>query len=126
NIDLTAERENWVKLGFAFASLGGNGRSYFHQISSLYPQYSEPECDKLFEDCLKRHDGSTNIGSFFYACKQAGVEIPESAFTKNIKILQNKTVTTAPVIAKHKILSVVKTRYGSIEQAKNKPTTTML
>jgi len=39
-IDLTADYNNWIKIGFALAhELGERGRSYFHRISAIYQGY---------------------------------------------------------------------------------------
>ena len=38
--DITSDYNDWLKVGFALAGeFGEAGRSYFHAISSLYPDY---------------------------------------------------------------------------------------
>lgn len=73
--DITTDYGDWVKIGFAFASLGESGRDYYHRISKLYARYDYEECKKQFEISLRKHDGRTNIASFFQYCKDAGVNI---------------------------------------------------
>ncbi|MCJ8165459.1 PriCT-2 domain-containing protein [Pontibacter sp. E15-1] len=78
-IDLTTDYGDWVKMGFAFASLGDTGRKYFHRVSSIYTGYDYQECDKQFDISYRNHDGRTNIASFFQYCKDGGLDISASA-----------------------------------------------
>ena len=78
-VDLTTDYGDWVKLGFAFASLGEKGRAYYHRISSMYAGYDYEECEKQFNISHRKHDGRTNIASFFQHCKDAGVNISPTA-----------------------------------------------
>jgi hypothetical protein len=82
-IDLTTHYENWVKLGFAFASLGEAGRDYFHRLSSRYANYSYQECNKQFDHCLRAYDGSTNIATFFQYCKDAGITVSSPVINRD-------------------------------------------
>lgn len=77
--DITYDYGDWVKIGFAFASLGESGRNYYHRASRLYAGYDYEECEKQFEISLRKHDGRTNIASFFLYCKKAGVNISPAA-----------------------------------------------
>ncbi len=75
-IDLTGTYRDWLKMGFAFASeFNESGRGYFHRISRFNIDYNPMECDKQFDFCLKRKRGGAGIRSFFWAAKQAGIEI---------------------------------------------------
>lgn len=80
-IELTTDYGDWVKMGFAFASLGDAGRGYYHRVSSIYAGYDYQECEKQFDISYRKHDGRTNIASFFQYCKDAGVNISKSAQT---------------------------------------------
>ena len=73
-LDITANREDWVRIGFALAEQFGNsGREYFHQISRFYPRYNYRESDAKYSDCLKRHNGKVTIGTFFKKCSAWGI-----------------------------------------------------
>ncbi|MDB4583446.1 PriCT-2 domain-containing protein [Draconibacterium sp.] len=75
-IDLTCAQEDWVKMGFAFASeFGETGRNYFHRISRFYPGYNFSECDRQFDKCLKGEKAGVSIKSFFFAAKYAGINV---------------------------------------------------
>jgi len=76
--DLTANYDDWVKIGFALAhELGEMGRSYFHRISALYPGYSLAKADKKYDNCVKNQHPGVKINTFFYLAKQAGIQISQ-------------------------------------------------
>jgi predicted P-loop ATPase len=84
-IDITTDYHDWIRLAFAFAAeLGENGRGLFHKISSLNSDYNEKKCDNKFTNCLKHNNNKTNIGTFFWMCKNAGIQI-KTAQTKKIE-----------------------------------------
>lgn len=79
-VDLTAQYNEWVKIGASFASLGEQGREFFHSVSSLNSSYEYSECDKKFNNLLKTAKGSVQISTFFYLCKENGIELdPQEA-----------------------------------------------
>lgn len=71
-IDITGDYQSWFTVGCALASLGENGRQFFHVCSSQNPTYKYAECDKKFTNLLRtgKHIG---IGSFFEICKDYGI-----------------------------------------------------
>ncbi|MDO4826022.1 MAG: DUF3987 domain-containing protein [Bacteroidia bacterium] len=74
--DITSDYNDWIKIGFALAGqFGEAGRSYFHRISSLHPDYSSAECDSKYDECLKSNQGRTNISTLFYLAEQQGITI---------------------------------------------------
>lgn len=74
HIDLTATYDDWMKIGAALSSLGENGRQWFHICSAQNGNYNHAECDRKFNNLL-RSTRRIGIGTFFYACKNAGLEI---------------------------------------------------
>jgi hypothetical protein len=59
----------WVnERGFEFASLGEEGRPYFHKISSTSAKYDPQQADLKFSDLVKNHNGARKIESFFHYC----------------------------------------------------------
>jgi hypothetical protein len=72
-IDITAGYDNWLTIGFALASLGEAGRTYFHQVSQLNEGYSQPACEAKFSELLRTGNGAVGIGTFFQKCHEAGV-----------------------------------------------------
>lgn len=74
-IDLTSTYDDWMKIGAALSSLGESGRQWFHIVSSQNGGYNAAECDRKFNNLL-RSTRSIGIGTFFYACKQAGLDMP--------------------------------------------------
>lgn len=76
--DITAGYNDWLKVGFALAKeFGESGRSYFHAVSSLNPDYKATECDSKYDECLKSDSGKTGIGTLFYLAEQLGVTLPK-------------------------------------------------
>lgn len=77
-LDITQAYENWIQIGFALANtLGETGRVYYHEISSVYPEYNSHELDKVYSGCLKRNDGRVTLGTLIYHAKSAGVDLSE-------------------------------------------------
>lgn len=73
-MDITSTYDNWIKVGFALASLGESGRQFFHVCSSQNGEYNHEETDRKFDNLLKGN-GSITIATFFKICKDYGVYI---------------------------------------------------
>ena len=66
----------YCRLGFALADgLGSAGGEFFHRVSRLSPKYNEAQCEKKWQECLKKHDGRTQISAFYNLAKEAGVDL---------------------------------------------------
>ncbi len=75
-IDLTMNYEDWIKLGFAFASeFGEAGRGYFHRVSRFYSGYDLERTDRQFDKCARAQKTGTTIRTFFAAARDAGVNV---------------------------------------------------
>ena len=110
-VDLTSSYHEWVTQGFAIASeFGENGRDYFHDISSVHPEYNADECEKQYDKCVKGRGNGVTIASFFYACNAAGIQVggftpveygqrpamsQAEAVTRKLGIPENQLVTTS-------------------------------
>lgn len=76
NTDITANYADWRDIGFAFADeFGEAGRDYFHRVSRYYPGYSQSNCDKQYDNCLKSSGHGVTIKSFFHLAQQAGISL---------------------------------------------------
>lgn len=73
HVDITSDPEDWIKIAYAFASMGEQGRNCFHSVSAYYPKYDPNECDRTFSSCLRNKKGTVSIGSFIYVCKKYGL-----------------------------------------------------
>lgn len=73
--DVTVSYEQWMKVGCSLATLGEDGRPFFHICSQQNQDYNELKTDKLFSDLLKRNYQSVSIGTFFWICRQYGIRI---------------------------------------------------
>lgn len=74
HIDLTANYDDWIKIGAALSNLGESGRQWFHLCSSQNSGYNAADCDRKFDNLL-RSIKRIGLGTFFYACKSAGLDI---------------------------------------------------
>ena len=80
--DITNGNNDWLKVGFALAGdFGESGRSYFHDISSIYSGYDAREAHKKYDECLRSESGRTDIPTLFYLAKQAGASVPKHQYT---------------------------------------------
>lgn len=71
-IDITAAYNDWVRVGFALATLGEHpGREFFHRVSALNPGYKPQECDRKFTQLMQ--PSRIHIGTFIAMCKDYGV-----------------------------------------------------
>ena len=75
-IDLTSSYHDWTQIGFAFAAeYGERGRDYFHVVSQQNPEYSEAKTDSKYNNFLKTHQSRVSIATFFWRCKDAGIDL---------------------------------------------------
>lgn len=72
HIDITSDYKDWFTIGCALASLGENGRQFFHVCSMQSHKYKQAETDKKFSNLL-RTGKRISIGSFFEICKDYGI-----------------------------------------------------
>ena len=74
--DITANYTDWRDIGFAFADeLGEAGRDCFHRVSKFHPEYSQSECDKQYNNCLKAKGHGVSIKTFYHLAQQAGISL---------------------------------------------------
>ena len=84
--------DEFLRLGFALADgLGEQGHDLFHRLCSLWPRYSQTDCEKKWHECLGKHDGRTTIATYYKMAKDAGVDLAEvsrqiSADFRNFRI----------------------------------------
>lgn len=71
-IDVTSDYRSWITIGFALASLGEQGRQFYHACSMQNQAYNHAETDKKFTNLL-RTGQRIGIGSFFEICKNFGI-----------------------------------------------------
>ena len=97
--DLTSSYEEWRNIGFALADeFGENGRELYHRVSQFHPDYSQPECDKQFDNCMKANGSGVNISTLFYLAKNVGIALLRSKSTETtpISVSTKKTIEKEP------------------------------
>ena len=72
-INLAESFEDWTKLAFSLSTLGEEGRSLFHAISSVSSKYDQRESNRKFNDAL-RSNSHTNISTLVWMAQRAGVD----------------------------------------------------
>ncbi len=94
--DITSSYEEWRNIGFALADeFGENGRDLYYRISQFHANYTQSECDKQFDNCIKSNGTGVNISTLFYLVKNAGIELPKSQLhIKNTKELPKEAEQT--------------------------------
>jgi predicted P-loop ATPase len=90
-VNLCETYQDWLKIGFAFANkFGEDGRQYFHLVSSMSEKYNQRQCDKQFSYCVKHKAMKVaTIASFYWYCKQAGLQVTSERTQKVRKITLN-------------------------------------
>ena len=86
NTDITGDYNQWIRIGFAIASqYSDSGLDYFHHISKFSASYVPLITDKQYKFCCRGKAGVT-ISTFYYYCKQAGIEISDKTEDFTAKI----------------------------------------
>ena len=68
--------EDYLQLGFALADgLGSEGRDIYHRLCAQSGKYREQDCERKWQECLRKHDGRTTIASFYKMAQQTGVDL---------------------------------------------------
>ena len=76
-IDITQDRLDWVKIGYALAGeFGEAGRRAFHEISQYHPKYKFHECEKQYNSYM-RGSRTCSISTVFYIAAKYGVILNE-------------------------------------------------
>src|SRR5690606_13349501 len=85
-INIAEDYHTCLRCGFALANESGEkGRAYFHTVSAQSAKYRREVSDRQFDISLKKSDGSVGIGTFFYYCREAGVDIK----TKQTELIES-------------------------------------
>ncbi|MHB8853677.1 MAG: bifunctional DNA primase/polymerase [Ignavibacteriaceae bacterium] len=72
--------DDFLRIGFALASIGESGREFFLMIGKDNPKYpgdSEAALNKKFDGLLKDYRGDITLGSFFDIAKKYGFKFPK-------------------------------------------------
>jgi hypothetical protein len=106
HIDLCNEDyHTYIRIGLAlFDKFGISGEETFHFICQFGNKYNREKCSKDWKGLCKNANGKVKIGTFYYYCKQANINI-YSEKTKQIinrvKISKNQGNPTVESVAKN-------------------------
>jgi predicted P-loop ATPase len=88
-VNLVESYYDWINVGLGIANKYGEaGRGYFHTLSQQSAKYEHAVCDKKYDNLLKTNKAGRTIATFFYLCKEAGLDIQ----TKRTKHIQTTAV----------------------------------
>ena len=68
--------EDYLKLGFSLANgLGSSGHDLYHMLCAHSTKYRREDCERKWQECLRKADGRTSIATFYHMARQAGVDL---------------------------------------------------
>ena len=73
-IDISADYEDWLLIGFALSTLGEDARQLYHRAVQYNSGYKQAEADKKFDDALAKTKFKTPA-KFFAICKNYGINV---------------------------------------------------
>ncbi len=90
--------EDWMRLGFALASLGEDGRPYFELLSQNNPKYTDTPhtINSKFDEFVGGYKGKITLGTYFEIAKRYGFIYQHSEFWflngDKVKILPDRLI----------------------------------
>jgi hypothetical protein len=76
NANIAEDYIDYVRLGFALANgLGSDGRDLYHMLCAHSTKYRMSDCERKWQECLRKTDGRTSIATFYHMAREAGVDI---------------------------------------------------
>ena len=73
-VSIAPEYDQYKKLAIVFANeLGENGRDYFHRVCLLDSKYNSKDCNKIFDDMLKRNYTDCTLGTLIYYMQERNI-----------------------------------------------------
>lgn len=76
---------DFVRLGFALANgLGSDGRDLYHMLCAHSTKYRMSDCERKWQECLRKSDGRTSIATFYHMARQAGVDLKAITKTNHV------------------------------------------
>ena len=84
-LNLCENYHEWLRIGFALVyQFQESGRQYYHTVSQFSSKYNSKLTDLQYDACLKAQGfNTTTISTFYYYCKQAGLNI----YTNETKVV---------------------------------------
>lgn len=116
-INLCNTYERWVNVGMALASkFGISGADKFDFVSSFDSKYNAKTNAKHYEGFVKttERDGKVSIGTFYYYCKEAGLDIYSDKTKSIINAVTVSKSQGTPTI--ESVSSNVRTQGHNIEE----------
>lgn len=75
--------DDYLRLGFSLAQgLGSGGHDIYHALCSQSGKYRHDECERKWQECLSKKNGSITIATYYKMAQDAGVNLKE-IFNRN-------------------------------------------
>lgn len=137
--------DDYLHLGFALAEgLGPDGHDLYHRLCSMSSKYREQDCEKKWEECLRKQDGRVTIKTFYKMAQDAGVDLsaigrqfpstpplrhdssennktPQKSALSNIQITDNNQINTQGSSSELSSATVLQGGGGVAEMADSTP-----
>ena len=82
--------DDYLRLGFSLAEgLGSDGHDIYHALCSQSGKYLRDECERKWQECLSKKNGSITIATFYKMAQDAGVDLKE-VFNRHSSELSGK------------------------------------
>lgn len=81
--DITVTYDDWFRIGCALKhEFGESGRGYYHVLGENYPNYTEEETNKIYNDILKSTNKEITIATLFDIAKRYDISFSTTTTTK--------------------------------------------
>lgn len=105
HVNILEDYYDWMRAGFALANeYGESGRAMFHTLSQYSEKYDREKCDKKYNGMLRQAGGKNSIGTIYFLCANAGLQI---------KTRQNEQIES---IVRGRLMGNVKNVKESVEK----------
>lgn len=118
---------DWVRMGLSIANkYDAAGESYFQRVSQFRHDYDPEKVSKRYAYFCKIKNGLVNINTFYYICKQAGLDIMSPTTNKIVSVAnahkrQSASVQDAvkeitgmtPTLDREEVENIVKQAYAA-------------
>lgn len=88
----------YIRIGFAlYSQFGDAGEQYFKVINEFNPNQNRKRASREWKALCK--SGTCNIGTFYYYCKEAGIEVYSEKTKTLISLVKTSKVQGSPTIS---------------------------
>lgn len=76
--NIADDYRDYLRLGFSLAEgLGSDGHDIYHALCSQSGKYRYDDCERKWQECLSKKNGSVTIATYYKMAQDAGVDLKE-------------------------------------------------